>query len=129
MTATAPVDLPVTCDDRGDYCVWDLRDWAGDVDTLDEINEAWVEAHSPAPKVGTVSVFPDHVIVDGEIQDFISDGWNEAAGATGLEYLAIVADGLQGMAVEGQIDAPTVDVKTFDTVAEATDWMDGKVGN
>ena len=77
----------VEATDHGAFHVRDLRGWNGDVDTLDEINEAWVEAHSPDGKVGTVSVFPD----DG-IQSYITEGWNEAAELTDLRYLAVVAD-------------------------------------
>lgn len=127
MSEEAIKGLPVNSDDRGEYVVWDLREWDGDVETMNRINEAWVEVHSPDEKVGTISVFPDHVVIGGQVQDFISEGWNEAAQATGLEYLAIVADGLQGMAVQGQIDAPTVDMEVFEAVEPAADWMDEQV--
>jgi hypothetical protein len=119
--------LPVTADDRSSYYVWDLREWSGDVETLAEINEAWMAAHEPAAKTGTISVFPDEVVLDGELQGFISEGWNEAAEAVGLEHLAIVGTGLQTMAVESQIDAGWLDLECFETVPEAVDWMDEQV--
>jgi len=117
-------ELPIDAEDRGSYIVWDLRAWNGDIETMKRINERWVEAHEPAEKEGTISIFPEDVVVHGEIQEFISEGWNEACEATDLQYLAIVAEGLQAMAVENQIDAPAVELSAFDDEGAAVDWMD-----
>lgn len=111
-------------DDNGSFVVWDLRDWDGDVETMKEINDAWLEVHEPPEKSGTISVFPEHVVVNGEIQEYISDGWNDAADAAGLDHLAIVADGLQGMAVQNHIEMDGVDTDTFEDVESAKTWME-----
>ncbi|NLV11404.1 hypothetical protein ACAH01_05120 [Halomicrobium sp. HM KBTZ05] len=124
MKSLDSYDVPVDADDHGEFVVWDLRSWSGDVETMEAINEAWVATHEPAQKVGTISVFPDSVVVDGQIQSFISEGWNEAAKATGLEYLAIVGQNLQTMAVEQQIDAPSIEeIRAFQSVDDAIDWL------
>ena len=120
--------LPIEAEDHGGFAVWDLRGWDGDVETMAEINEAWVAVHTPEEKVGTISVFPEEVIVHGEIMDFISEGWNEASEATGLEYLAIVGEGLQTMAVKSNIEAPNIEaIAGFEDVQSAVGWMDERV--
>lgn len=127
MADKGPEDVPVNAEDHGAYYVWDLRPWDGDVETLDEINQAWMNAHGPDEKIGTISVFPNEVIIDDSIQDFIAEGWNEASKATDLQYLAIVAEGLKALAVQNQIDVPFVEMEAFDTVEEAVEWMDEQV--
>jgi hypothetical protein len=127
MTHDPTDGLPIQADDHGAYVVWDIREWDGDVDTLEAINEAWVETHRPPAKTGTISVFPGHVVVDGEAQDFISEGWNEASEITGLQHLAIVAEGLQAMAVKNQIDVPDLTMEVFDAVDPAVEWMNEQV--
>ena len=125
MATDVPEELPIQSDDRGSYVVWDLRSWGGDVETMKDINEAWMAVHDPPAKVGTIPVLPDDVVVHGEIQSFISEGWNEASEATGLQYLALVAENLQAMAVESQIDAPSIEeIRAFQSVDEAVDWME-----
>jgi len=125
MGTDIPEELPIKPDDRGPYVVWDLRSWEGDVETMKDINEAWMDVHSPAAKIGTIPVLPDDVVVHGEIQSFISEGWNEASEATGLQYLALVAENLQAMAVESQIDAPSIEeIRAFQSVEAAVDWME-----
>jgi hypothetical protein len=120
--------LPLSAEEHGAFKVWDLREWEGDVDTLDAINEAWVEAHSPDEKVGTVSVFPEDVILDDGVQDFLTEGWNEAAEMTGLRYLAIVAPGIKKLTVKSQIHAPVLEeMETFDEVDPAVEWMQAQV--
>ena len=92
---------------------------------MKDINEAWMSVHDPPAKVGTIPVLPDDVVVHGEIQSFISEGWNEASEATGLQYLALVAENLQAMAVESQIDAPSIEeIRAFQSVDEAVGWME-----
>lgn len=129
MSMEVSEELPIKTDDRGPYVVWDLRSWDGDVETMEKINEAWMDAHSPPAKVGTIPVLPDDVVVHGEIQSFISEGWNEASKATGLQYLALVAKNLQAMAVESQIDAPSIEeIRAFQSVDAAVDWMEEVTG-
>lgn len=120
-------DVPVSYDDHGEFVVWDITGWEGDVETLEAINEAWLDVHDPSEKVGTISVFPEEVIIDGELQGFIAEGWNEAGDAAGLEHLAIVAESLVGMAVKRQIEMPNVTVDAFNEVEEAVAWMDERV--
>lgn len=120
-------ELPVQVEDRDSYVVWDLREWEGDIETMEAINEAWVEVHEPAAKQATVSVFPSDVVVDEEKQSFITDGWNEACELTGIECIGIVSDLLKGMAVKRQIDVPGVAVDTFDEVTEATEWVEAEL--
>jgi hypothetical protein len=117
------LSLPVDATERESYVIWDLCDWEGDVETLEEINEAWMDAHEPAEKTGTISVFPEEVVIDGELQGFISEGWNEAAEAVGLRYLALVGNGLQAMAVRQQLDMPKVKIEVCETIDEAEEWM------
>jgi hypothetical protein len=117
----------VEATDHGAFYVWDLRGWQGDVETLDEINQAWMAAHDPAKKVGTISVFPEDVILDDGVQNYITEGWNEAAEATGLQYLAIVADGIKKLAVKNQFHTPGVELETFDEVEPAVEWMNDRV--
>lgn len=117
-------ELPVNADDRGSYVVWDLRDWDGDLDTMERINEAWVETHQPDSKQATISVFPSDVVVDDKKQEFISSGWNEACKITGIECVAVVSDVLKAMAVENQIDAPGVSIDSFDDVDAAVQWVE-----
>ncbi|MFB6177232.1 MAG: hypothetical protein ABEI99_08850 [Halobaculum sp.] len=120
-------DVPVSYDDHGEFVVWDITDWDGDVETLEAINEAWLEVHEPSRKVGTITVFPEEVIIDGELQGFIADGWNEAGDVAGLEQFAIVAESLVGMAVKTQIEMPDVTVDAFNDVDEAVEWMNEQV--
>jgi len=125
MSTDVSDELPIDPDDRGSYVVWDLRSWEGDLETMKEINEAWMDVHNPPAKIGTIPVLPDDVVVHGEIQSFISEGWNEASEATGLQYLALVAENLQAMAVENQIDAPSIEeISAFQSVDAAVDWME-----
>jgi len=120
--------LPIDAEDHGGFVVWDLCEWDGDVETMTEINEAWMAVHSPDAKRGTISVLPEEVIVHGEIMDFISEGWNEASEATGLQYLAIVGQGLQTRAVRSNIDAPNIEaMQGFDSTDAAVEWMEGEV--
>jgi len=120
--------LPLSSEDHGAFNVWDLRGWEGDVETLDEINQAWVEAHSPEEKSGTISVFPEDVVLDDGVQDFLTEGWNEAAEVTDLRYLAIVAPGIKKLAVKSQIHAPVIEaMETFDEVDPAVEWMNEHV--
>jgi hypothetical protein len=121
--------LPVDATERDSYVIWDLCDWEGDVETLEEINEAWMDAHKPPEKTGTISVFPEGVVIGGELQGFISEGWNEAAEAVGLQYLALVGDGLQGMAVRQQLDMPNVEIEVCDSIDEAEEWMKTHTGS
>ena len=120
-------DVPVSYDDHGEFVVWDITEWDGDVETLEAINEAWLEVHEPSQKVGTITVFPEEVIIDGELQGFIADGWNEAGDVAGLEQFAIVAESLVGMAVKTQIEMPDVTVDAFNDIDEAVEWMDEQV--
>lgn len=122
--STSVADVPVEYEDHGAFVVWDLREWNGDVETMEAINEAWVEVHEPPEKVGTISVFPEDVIVGGELQSFIADGWNEAGEAVGLEHLAIVGESLVGIAVKSQIELPDVDVDVFEDTDDAVAWLD-----
>jgi hypothetical protein len=120
--------LPVNADDHGEFVVWDIRDWEGDAETMDEINQAWVAVHEPEQYVGTISVFPEDIIIHGDIEEIISGGWNEAARATGLQHLAIVGEGLQTIAVQSHIDAPTIETMDgFDEIDEAVSWMESQV--
>jgi len=127
MVLVVDPDLPVNDEDHGQFVVWNLREWDGDLDEFKEINDAWVTKHQPPEKVGTISVFPDHVVVGDELQDFISEGWNEACEITDLEYLAIVVDGIGKLTVKNRIDVPSVKVETFDTVDAAVEWMEEQV--
>ncbi|MEZ3115576.1 hypothetical protein RYH80_06555 [Halobaculum sp. MBLA0147] len=122
--ATSFTDVPVEYEDHGAFVVWDLCEWDGDVETMEAINEAWMEVHDPPEKVGTISVFPEDVIVDGELQSFIADGWNEAGEAVGLEHLAIVGESLAGIAVKSQIEMPDIDVDVFGEVDDAVAWLE-----
>lgn len=94
---------------------------------MDDINTAWMREHTEEDVVGTISCLPGSFIVDNKMQDFISEGWNDAADAAGLEYLAIVSDGLEGIAVKGQIETENVAVEVFDNVEEAVAWMTEQV--
>lgn len=124
---TTVADLPVEPTEHNEFYVWDMSDWDGDLDTFEQINEAWMELHSEPEKVGTISVLPDHVVADGELQDFISGGWTEAAEAAELEYCAIVADGLHGLAIEQSFDASWVTVDTFQETEEAVSWLENEL--
>lgn len=119
-----PESVPVTYDDHGAFVVWDLSAWEGNIETFERINEAWLSVHDDPETVGTISVFPSDVIVDGEFQSFVADEWNGAGEAAGLEHLALVGERLLGMAVQNQIEMPNVTVETFQTVDAAVDWMD-----
>jgi hypothetical protein len=115
--------VPVECTAHDAFCVWDLREWDGDVETMAEINEAWLAYHDEPGVVGTVSVFPENVIVDGELQSFISEGWNEAGEAAGLQHLAIVGDGLASRAVKRQMAVPDLTMDVFEEVKPAVEWL------
>ena len=119
--------LPVEPTEYDKFYVWDFREWDGDIDVLEQINEAWMDYHSEPAKIGTISVLPDHVIADGELQDFISEGWTEAAEAAELEYCAIVADGLQGLAFKQSFDASWVTVDTFEEIDQAVAWLENEL--
>jgi hypothetical protein len=119
--------LPVEPTEHDQFYVWDLCEWQGDLDVFKQINEAWMDYHSEPEKVGTISVLPEHVVADGELQDFVSDGWTEAAEAAELEYCAIVADGLQGLAFKQSFDASWVTVETFEETGEAISWLENEL--
>lgn len=116
-------DVPVEYEDHGAFVLWDLSDWEGDIETLSAINDAWVEVHTPPNKVGTISVFPDAVVVDDRLESFIDDGWNEAGRAVGLEYLAIVGNGLATRAVREQMSVPDLTMDVFNDTPRAVRWM------
>jgi hypothetical protein len=126
MTPTV-TELPVEPTEHDKFYVWDMCEWDGDLDVFKQINDAWMEYHSEPAKIGTISVLPDHVIADGELQDFISEGWTEAAEAAELEYCAIVANGLQGLAVKESFDASWVTVGTFEETDQAVAWIENKL--
>jgi len=120
-------NLPVEPTEHEKFYVWDLCEWDGDLDVFKRINEAWMDHHSEPSKVGTITVLPEHVVADGELQDFISEGWTEAAETAGLEYCAIVASGLQGLAIKQSFDASQVTVGTFEETDKAVAWLEDKV--
>lgn len=126
---TESVDgVPVECTAHDAFCVWDLRGWDGELETMAAINDAWLEHHDEPGVVGTISVFPEDVIVDGELQSFISEGWNEAGEAAGLQYLAIVGDGLASRAVKQQMSVPDLTMDVFRAVEPAVEWLDEQTG-
>lgn len=120
-------DLPVEPTEYDKFYVWDIREWGGDLDTFEQINEAWMKFHSGPEKIGTITVLPDHVVAGGDLQDFISDGWTEAAEQADLEYCAIVADGLRGLAFKQSFDASWVTVETFEETEEAVAWLEDEL--
>jgi hypothetical protein len=123
----AVTELPVEPTEYDKFYLWDLREWGGDMEVFEQINEAWMDYHSEPAKIGTVSVLPDHVVADGELQDFISEGWTEAAETAELEYCAIVADGLQGLAIKQSFDASWVTVDTFEETGQAVSWLENEL--
>jgi len=125
--ASAVSELPVEPTEYNKFYVWDMSEWDGDLDVFERINEAWMDYHSEPAKIGTISVLPDHVVADGELQDFISEGWTEAAEAADLEYCAIVADGLQGLAFKQSFDASWVTVDTFEETDQAVSWLENEL--
>ena len=125
--ASAVSELPVEPTEYKKFYIWDMSEWDGDLDVFEQINEAWMDHHSEPAKIGTISVLPDHVVANGELQDFVSEGWTEAAEAADLEYCAIVADGLQGLAFKQSFDASWVTVDTFEETDQAVSWLENEL--
>lgn len=116
-------DVPVEYEEYGSFVLWDLTDWDGDIVTLAEANDAWLDVHSDDDVVGTILVLPDHVIDENQLQEFMSEGWNGGGQAAGLQYLAIVGDGLGTRAVKNQIDTPDLDLEVFQDDDAAVNWL------
>ncbi|MEZ3117687.1 hypothetical protein RYH80_17355 [Halobaculum sp. MBLA0147] len=64
-------NLPVETERRGEYVIWNMREWDGDDEVLGDLEERWVEIHTDSSIEGSVVVLNDDLRLDSGFQEHI----------------------------------------------------------
>jgi trans-2-enoyl-CoA reductase len=118
-------EIPVEAESRGDYVVWDMRDWTGDEEVLADIETAWLEEHSDSTVESSVVLLNDDIELGPDFQTHISERWSALTSDAGIEELVFVTDRVTALAVKANMDVDGVAVKAETSLSEAEDVVGG----
>lgn len=103
--------------------IWEIEDWKRLFEEEIEAAERHYQEIAGQPEItATVVVFDEVSSLSGEMQDHITDAWSQLAQAVEIEKAAYVADGIAAMAVTANVEAPNVELDSFESEQEAVAW-------
>ena len=108
---------------QGNVGVWTIADWGALFEEeLDDAEEHYSETANQDDITATIIDFEAVDSLGVEMQDHMTDAWSQLAQAVELEKTAYVADGITAMAVKSNVEAPTTELATFESMDSALEW-------
>ncbi len=109
---------------EGNVGVWEIQDWERlFTEEIQDAEQHFRRTASQSDITASVIVFEAVDTLDSTTQDHITDAWSQLAQAVDLDRTAYVADGIAGMAVRANVDAPDTELDSFEDVDEAMEWV------
>lgn len=107
-----------TCRQRDSVGIWAIENW--DRLFAEELSAAESQFKETAGReiTATVVVFGEVGALSSEMQDHITEPWSALAQAVDIEKAEYVANGIAAIAVTTNVDAPGVELDSFESEYE-----------
>ena len=110
-------DGVVVCDQRG------FDD--ASMDQLEEMMARFDELASDDYVTGSVTIMDEDANLDAETQSFLRQN-SPTYDRLGIERVALVSEGIGGLAVKSLVELDNTEIETFDERAAAVSWARGE---